>query len=228
MRRLDQLLASLGYGSRKEIKMMIKNGWVEVKGEIAHDPSMKVEPSWVTIEEEPLDPTSLIIVMNKPQGVVCSHKDSGKLIYSLLPERFALRNPPLSTVGRLDRDTTGVIILTDDGHLNHELTSPKKEIVKVYDVTLARPLRGDEEKIVASGELLLEGDEKPCLPAKLHIIDATHVQLELTEGRYHQVKRMFAAMGNHVEALHRSRFGTINSDDLEIGSYKLLTREEME
>jgi 16S rRNA pseudouridine516 synthase len=227
MVRIDGLLANLGYGSRKEVKMMIKNGWVDVKGEAIKDPSLKVEPETVMVDDEPLDPLSLVIVMNKPQGVVCSHKDSGKLIYSLLPERFGRRNPPLSTVGRLDRDTTGVIIITDDGILNHELTSPKKEVVKVYDVTLADPLKGDEGLIFASGKVMLDGDEKPCLPAKLTVIDDTHAQLELTEGRYHQVKRMFAAVGNKVVQLHRSRFGDITVDDLKEGEFKILKKGEM-
>lgn len=226
--RLDQLLSSLGYGSRKDIKTMVRNGWVDVAGVTIGDPGMKVEHADVRVDDEPLDPPhGLILAMNKPLGVVCSHRDSGKLIYSLLPERWQRRNPPLSTVGRLDRDTSGIILLTDDGQLIHELTSPRKKVEKVYDVTLADPLHGDEGIVFASGTLMLDGEDDPCLPADLEIIDATHVRLTLTEGRYHQVRRMFAATGNRVTALERSRFGKVTLEKIAAGEYRIMKKEEI-
>jgi 16S rRNA pseudouridine516 synthase len=160
--------------------------------------------------------------MYKPKGVICSHKDDGKLIYSLLPERFNLRNPKISTIGRLDRETSGVILITDDGELNHNLTSPKKDITKIYEVELAHPLRGDEAQIFASGELMLHGEEKPLLPATLTKITDTKVKLEIVEGRYHQVRRMFGAVGNRVVELHRTHFGEYTLEDLEEGEFLVL------
>jgi 16S rRNA pseudouridine516 synthase len=154
---------------------------------------------------------------------VCSHDDGeGRLVYDLLPERWRRRDPKISTVGRLDKDTSGLLLLTDDGALLHRLTSPKHKVPKIYEATLDRPLRGDEAEIFASGTLILNGEKTPCLPAKLEVIDPTHARLEIIEGRYHQVRRMFAAVGNHVTALHRSTFGDLTLEDLEAGEYRLL------
>jgi 16S rRNA pseudouridine516 synthase len=171
---------------------------------------------------EVLDDETLLILLNKPQGYICSHNDSGKLIYSLLPQRYSRRNPKISTIGRLDIDTTGVILLTDDGVLNHKLTSPKKDISKIYEATLEKPLKGDEVEIFASGTLMLNGETKPLLSAKLEIITSTFVKIEICEGRYHQVKRMFAAVGNRVIKLHRAKFGDFSVDNLKEGEYKII------
>ena len=132
------------------------------------------------------------------------------------------RNPKISTIGRLDVDTTGAIILTDDGDLNHKLSSPKSDVLKVYEATLAQELRGDEKEIFASGELLLNGEKKPLLPANLEIITPTLVRLEICEGKYHQVKRMFGAVGNRVIKLHRVRFDKFDVEDLKEGEYKFI------
>lgn len=180
-----------------------------IKGEEVFNPALKALHADITIDGEPLDALSLTLLMNKPQNVICSHDDAGVLIYSLLPQRWQRRNPKLSTVGRLDVDTTGAILMTDDGVLNHKLTSPKSEAIKVYEATLAQPLKGDEVEIFASGTFMLKGESKPLLPAKLTIITPTKVQLEICEGRYHQVKRMFAAVGNKVIQLHRSNLQDI-------------------
>jgi 16S rRNA pseudouridine516 synthase len=160
--------------------------------------------------------------MNKPPRTICSHDDAGALIYGLLPQRWQYRNPKVSTVGRLDADTTGAIILTDDGALNHKLTSPRSNIPKVYEAVLAQELNGNEKEIFASGTLILKGEDKPCLPAVLEVIDDTKVRLEIVEGKYHQVKRMFAAVGNKVIKLHRVSFGEFDVKDLEEGEYKFI------
>jgi 16S rRNA pseudouridine516 synthase len=144
------------------------------------------------------------------------------LIYALIPSRWNRRNPKISTIGRLDVDTTGAIILTDDGALNHKLSSPKSDVSKIYEATLAVPLNGDEKEIFASGELMLNGEKKPLLPAVLEVISGTHVRLEICEGKYHQVKRMFAAVGNRVLSLHRVSFGGFMVDDLKEGEYKFI------
>lgn len=221
-KRVDAHLSSLGYCSRSEAKKFLKLFRVCVNGERVYDTSKKVYHNDITINEAVLDPESLIILMNKPSGMICSHDDKGTLIYSILPERWQRRNPKISTIGRLDGDTTGAILLTDDGALNHRLTSPKSDVSKLYKVTIANPIRGDEGEIFASGVLLLNGESKPLLPAKMEIISETIVHLEISEGRYHQVKRMFAAVGNKVVALHRVRFGEYNIEDIEPGEYKIL------
>jgi 16S rRNA pseudouridine516 synthase len=113
-------------------------------------------------------------------------------------------------------------LLTDDGELNHKFTGPKSDVVKVYEATLAESLRGDEAEIFASGALMLRGEKKPLLPAKMEIIEPTLARLEICEGRYHQVKRMFGAVGNRVVALHRVRFGEYSVDGLEPSEYKII------
>ncbi len=219
-KRVDAYLSSLGYCSRKESKKFLKIHDVYINNEKVTNPSTKALHREITINGEPLDPQSITIVMNKPSGVICSHNDSGVLIYSLLPERWQRRNPKLSTIGRLDMDTTGAIIITDDGALNSKLCSPKSKATKLYEATLAQPIKGNEKEIFASGELLLNSETKPLLPAKFIAISPTLVQLEICEGRYHQVKRMFAAVGNKVVKLHRISFAGIRVDDIKEGKYK--------
>lgn len=188
----------------------------------------QVEHANVRIEGEPLDPPSpLTLMLNKPVGYTCSTSDVGAVIYELLPHRFRLRNPVLSSVGRLDRDTTGLLLMTDDGQLLHKIVSPKAKLEKVYEATLARDLRGDEEKIFASGKLRLESERTPLAPAKLEVLGPRHARLTLTEGRYHQVRRMFAAVGNHVEALHRSRVGGLTLGELPEGKWRLLDASDL-
>ena len=222
-KRIDGFLSKLGYCTRGEARKFMRIHEVKIASERVFNPAMKAKHNEITIDDEPLDSESLTILMNKTAGVVCSHDDSGKLIYSLLPLRWQNRNPKFSTVGRLDRDTTGAILLTDDGVLNHKLTSPKSNISKIYKVTLAHPLKGDEGKIFASGELILNGEEKPLLPATLTIIDETTVLLEIVEGKYHQVKRMFGAVANRVVALHRVSFDSFSVEDIKEGEYKIIS-----
>jgi len=227
--RLDQLLTSLGYASRSESKKLIAAGFVTVEGKSITKPDFKAFHHDVAFEGEPLDPPSgMVILMHKPLGFVCSHDEGeGNLVYSLLPQRWQRRDPKISTIGRLDKETSGLLLLTDEGKLLHRLTSPKYHVPKLYEVTLDRPLNGNESNIFSSGTLMLNGEKSPCLPAKLTIIDNTHVTLEITEGRYHQVRRMFAAVGNHVTALHRSRIGTLTLGNLKAGEYRMLSQDEI-
>lgn len=222
-KRVDAHLSNLGYCSRGEAKNFLKTCVLCISGVRVFDPAKKALHNEITIDNEPLDPQSLTILMHKPSGVICSHEDAGVLIYSLLPARWQRRNPKISTVGRLDADTTGAILLTDDGDLNHRFTSPKSDVSKVYEVTLADPLRGDEADIFASGELLLRGEKKPLLRAKTEIIADNIARVEICEGRYHQVKRMFAAVGNRVVALHRVSFGEFGVEDLKPSEYRVLS-----
>ncbi len=227
--RLDKLLANLGYGSRREIQALGRAGAIRLDGEELTDAGARIAldldlPSRLSIDEEPLDPLpGLCLMLHKPLGVTCSHKEAGPLIYGLLPERWRRREPPLSTVGRLDKETSGLLLLTDDGGLLHRIISPKAHVAKRYQVTLARPLRGDEEAALAAGTMMLEGEDRPLLPVAMETGDATHCAVTLTEGRYHQVRRMFAALGNHVEALHRDRVGGLDLPaDLPAGEFRVL------
>ena len=221
-KRIDAHLSSLGYCSRSETKKFVKTHRVQVNGVRVFETDKKVFHDDVTVNEEPLDPESLTILMNKPGGIICSHDDSGVLIYSLLPDRWQRRNPKISTIGRLDGDTTGAILLTDDGVLNHKLSSPKSDVSKLYEVTLAQALRGDEAEIFSSGDLVLKNEKKALLPANMEIVNDTFVRLEINEGKYHQVKRMFGAVGNKVVSLHRIRFGKFSVEDLAPGEFKIL------
>ena len=166
-------------------------------------------------------------MLHKPTGVTCSTRDAGRIVYDLLPPRFRLRAPLLSTVGRLDRDTSGLLLLTDDGALLHRIVSPRARLAKTYEATLAQDLRGDEAAVFASGTLMLETEKTPLAPAVLETIDPRHARLVLTEGRYHQVRRMFAAVGNHVDALHRSRVGGLTLGDLAPGQWRALEERDM-
>ncbi|MDX8403116.1 MAG: pseudouridine synthase [Mariprofundaceae bacterium] len=212
--RLDKLLSNLGYGSRKEVKSWVKHGLVTCNDKPLTSTSQKVDPHAVLLDGEPLDhPEGLTLIYHKPLGTVCSRKEEGRLIYDDLPEQWQYRKPPLSTVGRLDKETSGLLIITDDGQLNHHLTSPKHHISKTYAVTLDRPLQGNEAELFASGKLMLEDDDRPCLPAEMETVNEKQTILVLHEGRYHQVRRMFAAVGNHVTELTRTNIGSLSLDN---------------
>jgi len=228
--RLDKLLSNLGYGVRKDVRHWIKQGWITVDGKPATSPAQKVFSDQVRLEGKQLDhPDGLSIIYHKPMAAVCSRKEDGRLIYADFPARWIDRKPPLSSVGRLDKETSGLLIVTDDGQLNHQLTSPKQHISKTYAVTLDQPLDGHEIKRFASGALLLEDDDKPCLPAELTILSDNEATLILHEGRYHQVRRMFAAIGNHVNALTRTHIGALALQDTELaaGEYQTTTATEL-
>jgi 16S rRNA pseudouridine516 synthase len=221
-------IANLGYGSRKQVQALFREGRVtDAAGAVLYtdDP---VDHDAIRIDGQPLDPApGLCVLLHKPVGTTCSTKDTGRLVYDLLPPRWRLRDPVLSTVGRLDRDTSGLLLLTDDGGLLHRIISPKAQLPKVYEATLAQPLRGDEAATFASGTLLLAGETKPLLPAALEVIDPLRVRLTLHEGRYHQVRRMFAALGNHVSALHRSRIGGLSLEGLAEGQWRVLDAADL-
>ncbi|TLS71896.1 pseudouridine synthase [Aliarcobacter thereius] len=222
MKRVDAHLSSLGYCSRSEAKRFLKQNEVCINENRVYNTSIKAKHSEITVNGKKLDDEKLLILLNKPEDYICSHNDAGKLIYSLLPQRYQNRNPKISTIGRLDIDTTGAILFTDDGDLNHRLTSPKKDIKKIYEVSLEKPLKGDEKELFASGEIVLNNETKALKPAILKVINPNLVHLEIVEGKYHQVKRMFAYTGNKVIKLHRLDFSGFKVEDLEIGEFKLL------
>jgi 16S rRNA pseudouridine516 synthase len=221
-------LANLGYGSRRQVALMFREGRItDADGEVlyADDP---VDHDAIRVDGEPLDPMpGLLVALHKPVGTTCSTKDPGRVVYDLLPQRFRLRSPLLSTVGRLDRDTSGLLLLTDNGALLHRISSPKSKLAKVYEATLAQDLRGDEAAAFASGTLMLESEQVPLLPAQMEVLGPRTARLTLHEGRYHQVRRMFAAVGNHVEALHRSRIGGLTLGTLPVGQWRILGEAEL-
>ncbi len=225
LRRLDQLLASLGYGSRREVRALVGAGRVTVKEEVATHHDTKVEARDVLFDGAPLEaPEGLLAILHKPVGYICTHADGeGLTIYDLLPARWLQRNPPVTSVGRLDKDTSGLLLVTDRGDLVQRWTSPKSDIEKVYEATVDKPLSSELVEVFSRGELMLRGEDKPCLPAKLEIIDELHARLTITEGRYHQVRRMFASQGWHVMQLHRGKFGEYELGNLAEGSWILAT-----
>jgi 16S rRNA pseudouridine516 synthase len=236
---VDKLLGSMGYGSRTEMARLGKLGGITLDGSEIRDVSVRIPitpdlPSRMHVDGQPLDPVpGLVILLNKPLGMTCSHKEDGELVYDVLPERWRRRDPAISTIGRLDKATTGLLLLTDDGDLLHRVISPKRHVAKVYVATLARPLVGTEGELFAAGGLVLEGEAKPLAPATLEVLSPTadgrqRARLTVTEGRYHMVRRMFAAVGNHVEALHRERLGGLTvPDDLAAGEWRLLAPDEV-
>jgi 16S rRNA pseudouridine516 synthase len=226
--KLLKLVANLGYGSRKQVSAMFRAGRVTDASGHVLSVDDAADPAQVRVDREPLDPApGLVLMLHKPAGYTCSTRDPGGIVYDLLPPRFRLRSPTLATVGRLDRDTTGLLLMTDHGTLLHRIVAPKRRMEKVYEATLARDLRGDEAEIFASGTLLLDSERAPLAPAALQVIGSRQARLIVIEGRYHQVRRMFAAVGNHVEALHRSRVGGLTLGDLPAGQWRLLSDADL-
>jgi 16S rRNA pseudouridine516 synthase len=224
----------MGYGSRNEMARLAKAGAITLDRSRIVDVTRRIPvtpdlPDRMKIAGEALDPLAgMVILLNKPLGMTCSHKETGRLVYDVLPARWRRRDPVLSTIGRLDKETSGLLLLTDNGDLLHRVISPKRHVKKTYRAKLARPLEGTEGRLFASGQVMLEGEDKPLAPAELVQVSQCEALLTVTEGRYHQVRRMFAAAGNHVEALHRERLGALSlPETLEPGQWKLLSNDEI-
>lgn len=230
LKRASQWLMALGYcASRREAEGWIADGRLSLTDGTLLEDDPRIEPARLKADGEPLDPAPLTLILHKPVGFVCSTEDPGRLVYDLLPARFRRRDPVLSVAGRLDKDTSGLVLMTDDGQLLHKIISPKRKVEKLYQATLARPLRGDEAAIFASGTLTLQGEKTPCKPAGLRAVseDGKQVEVRLTEGRYHQVRRMLAAVGNHVETLHRAQIGGLGLGQLGPGDWRALTEADL-
>jgi 16S rRNA pseudouridine516 synthase len=222
--RLDQILSRYGYCSRSEARPWLRAGRVTVDGASVRDPSHRTLPSRVRINGEAVEhPGGILALYHKPAGLVCSHDPrEGPSVYDRLPARWLQRNPPVHSVGRLDKDATGLLLLTDSGELIHRWTSPRHHVAKIYEVTVDRDLDPDWIPRFAAGTLMLDGEDAPCLPARLEILGPREARLELTEGRYHQVKRMFASQGAYVIRLHRTRFGAYELGDLPPDEWRVL------
>lgn len=231
--RLDKFLSKATELSRKDCKKILHAGEVTVNGEVVKDSSQHIDEVGDDIQwaGEPLSVATgnRYLLLYKPEGFECTLKPKDYPIVTELidvPELGSLR-----IAGRLDVDTTGALILSDDGGFLHRVTSPKHHVAKVYELTLADPM-SDEQQAFAVKELakgvMLEGEYDKTQPAQLSFADDTHARLVLTEGKYHQVKRMMAYFGNKVVELHRASIGTINLDGLEKGESRFLTDEEIE
>ena len=225
---LARYLARLGYGTRKECERLVASRQVRsASGAILRDADPFAHED-VRLDGAPLDPPpGSVVLLHKPVGYVCSTRDRPPLVYDLASPRWLQRTPVLATVGRLDADTSGLLLLTDDGPLNHQLTSPRWHLPKGYDVTLADPLRGEEAEQFASGTLRLQGDDAPLRPAVLTAQAPRQLRLTIREGRYHQVRRMFAAVGHHVVTLHRATFGPLDLTGVALGHWRVLSPEEV-
>jgi 16S rRNA pseudouridine516 synthase len=232
---VDRLLSRLGYCSRADAKRWVKDARVTVDGVPVARHDVKVlatAEGGVRIDDQPPDhPDGLIAVLHKPKGVVCSHDErEGPNVYGLLPPRWRNRNPSVEAVGRLDKDTTGLLLFTDDGALSHRLQSPRKNVWKTYEVTLDAPVPPGAVDLFAAGALALEGETKPCKPARLRVDarDRKRCVLRLTEGKFHQVKRMMRAVGCEVLALHRARLGELTLGNTREGDAFVVGRDELE
>lgn len=226
--RLDKFIAENTGLTRSQAAKALKSGLVTVNGEIVKSGSVKItEQDQICYEGEVLEwmEEGQYFMLYKPQGYICSNDDGEyPTVYQFFDYPLMTK---LHTAGRLDVDTTGLVLLTDDGKWSHRVTSPKHHCEKTYLVTLADPVEDFYAEKLAEG-ILLRGEKDPCLPAQLEIIDDYNVNLTISEGRYHQVKRMFAALGNKVEALHRWRIGDVVLDEtLEEGEFRPLTDEEI-
>jgi 16S rRNA pseudouridine516 synthase len=203
---------------------------VLVDGAPVRDPARHVATATaVTLDGAALDhPDGILVALHKPVGVVCSRNDTeGTTVHALLPDAWDRRSPRPEAVGRLDRDTSGLLLVTDDHTLVHRLTSPRHEVAKTYEVTLARPADAALVDALGSGEIVLRGEDRPCRPAVVRQSGARALEITLTEGRYHQVRRMVAACGNHVEALHRTAVGGCRLGDLPAGEWRDVARDEL-
>ncbi|MBN1756995.1 MAG: rRNA pseudouridine synthase [Chitinispirillaceae bacterium] len=228
LQRADALLSRYGYCSRKEARQWLSEGRLRIPSGRITDPAVKINPADVTVDGAPVEyPEGLFVKVHKPVGYVCSHDPAeGPSVYDLLPPQWMRRNPHPTVIGRLDKDTTGLVLITDDHQLVHRLISPKNKIPKVYRVGLDRLPDAALIEIFAAGTLLLKGEKTPCLPAAITEVSDTVCRVTLHEGRYHQVKRMFAACGFQVTALHRLSIGAWQLGKLEEGRWEVVAFPE--
>lgn len=230
--RLDKVLSNFGFGTRKEIKQAVKNGLVKVDGVAANDSGMHVKPdtSRIEINGEVLNYREFIyVMMNKPQGVVSATYDPKlKTVIDILPKEYLCFEP--FPIGRLDIDTEGLLILTNDGQLAHELLSPKKHVPKKYYAIVEGMVDDEDAEKFKIGVTLDDGYK--TLPAFLNIVRqgaSSEIELTITEGKFHQVKRMFEAVGKKVKFLKRIEMGAVKLDDaLKLGESRELTLVELE
>ncbi len=232
MERLDKIIANSGTLSRKEVHRLIKSGAVSVNGITTKDRGFCIDPETAEIKINGQSVSLekyVYIMLNKPEGVVSATKDpTEKTVVDLVPTEFKKKN--LFPAGRLDRNTTGFVLITDNGDFAHKILSPKNHIEKTYEARLAE--RIDEESLKKVAEGITLGDGTECLPAKVKVLEDGEnplIEIKICEGKYHQIKRMFAAVGNAVIELKRVKMGQLPLDEnLAPGECKILSKEEVE
>lgn len=229
--RLDKLISSQGSYTRKQAQQLIKDGFVKVDGVTVRDRGFHIDPdvNSVILEGKEFTVEKFVYLMlNKPKGVVSATNDRNqKTVIDLVPDELKKRN--LFPAGRLDMTTTGFVLITDDGDFAHRILSPKNHIEKTYEARLAESVTEEQLRTVADGIVLKDGTE--CLPAKLKVLedgDSPLVEIKICEGKYHQIKRMFAAAGNGVVELRRTKMGNLSLDEtLPEGECRRLTETEI-
>ena len=233
--RLEDILFSQGFGTRRVCAGLIQQGHVTVQGEVQTDAGEFYAPEGLAFTVQGTAWTfheKAYVLLNKPAGTECSQKPSTwPSIYTLLPAPLRQRPQKAAVQGvqavvRLDQDTTGLLLLTDDGTFIHRMSSPKHHVPKVYEVTTKHPVTEEMVQRLLAG-VVLDDDPKPVKAAACEAVSELHLKLTLTEGKYHQVKRMVAAVGNRVEGLHRSQIGGLVLNDLAPGQWRFLTPEDL-
>ena len=229
--RLDKLLSNMGYGSRKETKILLKSKSVEVNGVVAKDVSMHVHPEKdeiLVLGEKVVYTEFIYLMMNKPPGVISATEDKKDQTVIDLLEPSDQHFQPFP-VGRLDKDTEGLLVITNDGHLTHQLLSPKKHVPKVYYAVIEGRVTEDDIEKFKEGVMLDDGYfTKPGFLTIIHSGETSEIELMITEGKFHQVKRMFQAVGKTVTYLKRMKMGALSLDPtLKLGEYRPLSEEEL-
>ena len=224
---LEKILQSQGFGSRKYCQQIIKNGSVQIEGQICENPKQNINTDQLCFQifgEEYQYREHLYIVLNKPKGYECSHQATHhKSVFSLLPEILIHRG--IQCVGRLDQDTTGLLLLTDDGQYLQALTNPRKHVPKVYHVTTADPISAEQLMALEQG-VELRNEKGIYAATNLQLFSTHQLAMTIHQGVYHQVKRMLAAVGNKVELLHRQQIGLLELPELPKGEWIYLTSSQ--
>jgi 16S rRNA pseudouridine516 synthase len=227
--RLDKYVSSVTDYSRAEVKRLLKNGSITVNEVSTKNAALQLDTQKdiICLFDEPLSaPAPRYFMLNKPIDTICATEDSmHPTVIDLLDEP---NTQQLHIAGRLDKDTTGLVLITDDGQWSHQITSPHKHCLKTYRVELEETFTENAKKALEEG-VLLHNEKKPTRPATVNVINEHCIELAISEGKYHQVKRMLAAVGNHVKQLHRQQIGHIQLDSsLALGEYRALTTDERE
>ena len=232
MERIDKILSNLGHGTRKEVKALLKKGKVEIDGIVVSDSAMKIDPNKAVIMvsgEEIKYRKYICLIMNKPAGVISATVDNhDETVIDLIDQEYHAFKP--FPIGRLDKDTVGLLLITNDGELNHKLIAPKNHVDKVYYAQINKPV--DEKDVATFRKGVILEDEYKCMPAILEILKAdengSEVMVTIQEGKFHQVKRMFESVDKKVVFLRRMSFGPLKLDEsLSEGQYRELSEEEV-
>ena len=226
--RVDKLFSRLGLCSRSEVHGLIRAGKITINNTPVLSMREKVDPTKILFKGSSLEhPHGIKILFNKPKGVLCTRLGEDS-IFSYFPDNWVNRRPVVNSAGRLDKYTTGMLIVTDDGDLVHRIISPKNHIAKIYDLEVEVPFDGSEVYLFKSGTIILPDEKKPCQPALLEVHSDRTGRITLFEGKHHQVKKMVEKANNRVLKLHRSGIGKLMLGGLKSGDWRDLTTEDLQ